>query len=91
MIVYSNTFENINTLNCNFPIEDQYYAKDNIAIVVDGITRYPVGVHDLKSITFEEYKEKYPLPSGAELAAKEVIKCFEYEEGTLKQKLIRCN
>ena len=91
MIIYKNTFENIKTLNCNFPIEDQYYAKDNIAIVADGITRDPIGILDLKLATFEEFKEKYPRPSGAELAAKEIINTFKIVEGTLKEKIIKCN
>jgi len=91
MIIYKKTFENIKTKNCNFPIEDQYYANNNIAIVADGITRDPIGVLDLKSINFSEFLEKYPRPSGAELAAKEIVKTFELENGTLKQKLIKCN
>mgnify|MGYP004590135119 CR=1 FL=1 len=47
MIIYKNTFENIKTMNCNFPLEDQFYAENNEAIVADGITRDPVGVLDL--------------------------------------------
>ncbi len=35
MIIYKNTFENIKTLNCDFPIEDSYYADDCFAIVAD--------------------------------------------------------
>lgn len=91
MIIYKNTFENIRTNNCNFPVEDQYYAKDNIAIVVDGITRDPVGVLDLSSVSFSEFLKKYPRPSGAELAAKEIVKTFKFTNSNLKEKLIECN
>lgn len=91
MIIYQNTFENVKTLNCDFPIEDQYYVKDNIAIVADGITRDPVGVFDLKSVPFSEFLEKYPRPSGAELAARTIIKTFKISNGSLKEKLIKCN
>lgn len=91
MIIYKNTFENVKILNCNFPVEDQYYAKDNIAIVADGITRDPIGILDLKLATFEEFKERYPRPSGAELAAKEIINTFKIVEVKLKEKIIKCN
>lgn len=91
LIIYKKTFENIKTKNCNFPIEDHYYAKDHIAIVADGITRDPIGVFDLKSVSFNQFLEKYPRPSGAELAAKEIVKTFELENGSLKERLIKCN
>ncbi len=35
MLLYKNTFENIKTMNCDFPIEDQFYADDKEAIVAD--------------------------------------------------------
>ena len=44
MLIYKNTFENIKTVNLEFPVEDQYYANDNEAIVADGITRDPIGI-----------------------------------------------
>ncbi len=72
MIIYKNTFENIKTLNCDFPIEDSYYADDCFAIVADGITRDPIGISDLYSVPFEELKRLYPRPSGGELAAREL-------------------
>ena len=72
MIIYKNTFENIKTLDCDFPVEDSYYANDCFAIVADGITRDPVGVLDLYSVSFEEAKRLYPRPSGGELAAQEL-------------------
>lgn len=53
MLLYKNTFENIKTMNCDFPIEDQFYADDKEAIVVDGITRDPIGVYDLATCSFE--------------------------------------
>lgn len=91
MIIYKNTFENSKTLNCNFPIEDQYYAKDNIAVVADGITRDPIGISDLSKVSFDEIKKMYPRPSGAELAAKEIVNCFELFNGDLKKQLIVAN
>lgn len=91
MLLYKNTFENIKTLNCNFPIEDQFFATDKEAIVADGITRDPVGVSDLDSISFSEMLKRYPRPSGGELAAKTIIEAFKENNGTLKERLIDCN
>lgn len=91
MLIYKNTFENVKTLNCNFPIEDQFYANDIEAIVADGITRDPVGVFDLSILSFEEMVKKYPRPSGAELAAKEICDTFSKTNGTLKNRLIEAN
>lgn len=91
MLIYKKTFENIKTLNCNFPIEDQFYANDLEAIVADGITRDPIKVFDLSTCSFDEMLKKYPRPSGAELAAREICSTFSKVEGTLKDKLIECN
>lgn len=91
MFIYSNTFENIKTLNLNFPIEDQFCVLDNEAIVADGITRDPVGVFDLSTVSLTDVILKYPRPSGAELAAKEICYTFSKVNGTLKNKLIECN
>lgn len=91
MLLYKNTFENIKTRNCNFPVEDKFYANDKTAIIADGITRDPVGIEDLTSCSFDEMLKKYPRPSGGELAAKVVVETFEKEAGTLKEKLIKCN
>ena len=79
------------TLNCNFPIEDQYYANNNEAIVADGITRDPIGVGDLKSISFTEMLDKYPRPSGGELAARKIVESFINSKGTVSERLIECN
>ena len=35
MLIYKNTFENTKKLKRNFPIEDQYFAIENEAIVAD--------------------------------------------------------
>lgn len=86
-----NTFENIKTLNSNFPIEDQFYASENEAIVADGITRDPIGVVDLSTCSQKELLTKYPRPSGAELAAKEICDTFSKSSGLLKDRLIKCN
>ena len=91
MLLYKNTFENIKTLNCNFPIEDQLYANEYECIVADGITRDPVGVEDLNSCSFEEMLKLYPRPSGGEIAAKTIVEIFQNSKGTLKERLIRCN
>lgn len=91
MLLYKNTFENIKTLNCNFPIEDQFYANEYECIVADGITRDPVGVEDLNSCSFEEMLKLYPRPSGGEIAAKTIVETFQNFKGTLKERLIRCN
>lgn len=91
MIIYQNTFENIKTLNCNFPIEDQYWANENLAIVADGITRDPIGISDFSKASFEEIKEKYPRPSGGEEAAKTIVETFSQSTGSLKERLIKCN
>ncbi len=92
MLLYSKTFENVKTLNCNFPIEDQYYVTDNQAIVADGITRDPIGIYDFTNYSFDDMKEKYPRPSGAALAATEICKAFaNTTSGTMKEKLIIAN
>lgn len=91
MILYEKTFENIKTLNIDFPIEDQYYAKENEAIVADGITRDPIGIPDFSSVSYEEGMEKYPRPSGAELAAKVIVNTFADSTGTLSDRLNKCN
>ena len=91
MLVYKNTFENIRRMNCNFPVEDQYYASDNEAIVADGITRDPIGVDKLSAFSSEEKIRRYPRPSGAELAAKTICHTFPRTTGTLKERLIECN
>lgn len=90
-MIYKNTFENTQTLNCNFPVEDQYYASDNLAIVADGITRDPVGVYNLSNISFEEMIKVYPRPSGAELASKVIVESFSDFCGNLKEQLIQAN
>ena len=91
MLVYTNTFENIKTKGINFPIEDQYYASDNEAIVADGITRDPIGISDFSKTTKREFLEKYPRPSGAELAAKEICSTFPETKGSLVDRLIETN
>ena len=91
MLLYKNTFENIKTMNCDFPIEDQFYADDKEAIVADGITRDPIGIVDLATCSFEEMLEKYPRPSGAEIAAQEICNTFYKSTGTLTEKLKNCN
>lgn len=91
MILYKNTFENIKTLNCDFPIEDQYYALDSLAVVADGITRDPIGIFDLSSVSFEEMIDKYPRPSGAELASKEIVNSFNKFSGNLKEQMMIAN
>lgn len=91
MLIYKNTFDNIMTVGFNFPIEDQYYANDNEAIVADGITRDPIGISDFSKCTKHEFLEKYPRPSGAELAAKEVCSTFSNATGSLVDRLIEAN
>ena len=91
MLIYKKTFDNVRTVNCNFPVEDQFYADDMEAIVADGITRDPIGVLDLSACTLKEMVEKYPRPSGAELASREICDTFSRMQGTLKEKLIEAN
>ncbi len=91
MFIYKNTFENTKTSNCNFPIEDQYYVSENEAIVADGITRDPMGISDLSSCSPKEFLDKYPRPSGAELAAKEICNTFSKTNDSMKNRLIKCN
>lgn len=91
MLVYMNTFENIKTLNSDFPVEDQFYASENEAIVADGITRDPIGIGDLSTCSSKEFLAKYPRPSGAELAAKEICYTFSKNSGLLRDRLIECN
>ena len=91
MLIYTNTFENIKTTNKNFPIEDQYYAKENEAIIADGITRDPIGISDFSKFTEKEFIDKYPRPSGGELAAKEICNTFSKTKGSLIERLIKCN
>ena len=92
MILYKNTFPNVDVESMiDFPVEDQYYAKDDIAVVADGITRDPIGVFDLLEYSFLECLKRYPNPSGAELAAKEIVKTFKNSTSSLKKRLIECN
>lgn len=91
MLVYKNTFDNIMTLNCNFPVEDYCYASENEAIVADGITRDPIGISDLSTCSPKDFLERYPRPSGAELAAKLICETFSKTNGSLMDKLIKCN
>lgn len=91
MIIYAKTFENNKTINCDFPIEDQFYAIDELAVVADGITRDPVGINDLSKISFEEMIKLYPRPSGAELAASIITESFKDFKGDLKEQLIFAN
>ncbi len=91
MILYQKTFENVKTTNCNFPVEDQFYAYDSEIIVADGITRDPVGVSNLNAYALEQILEKYPRPSGGELAARVVVETFMNTTGNVKEKLIICN
>ena len=91
MLVYKNTFDNIKTIGFNFPVEDQYFASDREAIVADGITRDPIGISDFSKYSNKEFLEKYPRPSGAELAATEVCKSFSESNGTLVNRLIEAN
>lgn len=91
MLIYKNTFDNIKTSNYDFPVEDQIYASENEAIVADGITRDPVGISNFSTCSQSEFLKKYPRPSGAELAAKEICDTFSNTTGTLKNRLIECN
>lgn len=91
MLVYKNTFDNTMTVGLNFPVEDQYYANDNEAIVADGITRDPIGISDFSKCKKQEFLEKYPRPSGAELAAREVCSTFSNTTGSLVNRLIEAN
>ena len=91
MLVYKNTFDNIKTINCDFPIEDQFYTSLNEAIVADGITRDPVGIYDLSTCNEKEFLVKYPRPSGATLAAKEICDTFKKTKGSLVERLEECN
>ena len=91
MLIYKNTFDNIKTIGFNFPVEDQYYAAETTAIVADGITRDPIGITDFSSATPKQFVEKYPRPSGAELAAKVICDTFSKTNGSLIKRLIKCN
>lgn len=92
MVIYQNTFEDEFVKGYHFPVEDQYYAKDGVAVIADGITRDPDGVTDLSECSFEEMLQKYPRPSGGELAAKEIIDTFKKSNiSSLKERLIECN
>ena len=88
MLLYKNTFDNVMTIGFDFPTEDQYYANENEAIVADGITRDPIGISDFSKCTKQEFLEKYPRPSGAELATKEVCNTFSNATGSLVDRLI---
>ena len=91
MLIYKKTFDNIKLINIDFPVEDQYYVSNNEAIVADGITRDPIGIMDLSKCSNEIFIAKYPRPSGAELAAKEICKTFSITKGLLIDRLVKCN
>lgn len=76
MLHYAKTYENTKTINQDFPIEDAFYATDDLVVVADGITRDPVGISDFKEVSFQDFLDCYPRPSGAELAAKEICSVF---------------
>ena len=90
-IIYRNTFENILTVDYDFPVEDCFYVGDNEAIVADGITRDPIGVGDFSTCSKEKFLNKYPRPSGGELAAKEICNSFSKSSGSLKERLVMAN
>ena len=73
------------------PQEDKIYATDNEAIIADGITRDPIGITDFNSVSFDELVNRYPNPSGAAIAAEEIIKTFKISTGTLRERMIKCN
>lgn len=93
MIIYQKTFENVKTIDSNFPIEDCYYVDADMAIVSDGITRDPIGIPDLSKASFSEMVKNYPRPSGGELAAKTIVDTFGNmkEKLSLKELLIQAN
>lgn len=93
MLIYKNTFENIKTINCDFPIEDQFYVSDDgdEAIVVDGITRDPIGISDFSLTSSNEFIKNYPRPSGGEIAARTIVDTFKNSKGSLRNRLIECN
>ena len=91
MLLYKGTFENIKTVGYNFPVEDQYYANDNEAIVADGVTRDPIGKKDFSKYSKKELLESYPSPSGGELAAIEICKSFSETTGALVDRLVSAN
>ncbi len=91
MLIYKNTFDNIRTINTNYPVEDQFYASIDEAIVADKITRDPIGISDLSTCSPKMFLEKYPRPSGGELAAKAICDTFSKTDGSLINRLIKCN
>lgn len=91
MLIYKNTFENIMTVGFDFPVEDQYYVNENVAIVADGITRDPIGISDFSKCSKKDFLEKYPRPSGAELAVNDICKTFSKTNGSLVNRLIESN
>ena len=91
MLIYKNTFENIMTVGFDFPVEDQYYVNENVAIVADGITRDPIGISDFSKCSKKDFLEKYPRPSGAELAVNDICETFSKTNGSLVNRLIESN
>lgn len=89
-LIYKNTFDNIKTGD-KIPQEDKIYATDTEAIIADGITRDPIGISDFSKASFDEIINNYPNPSGAAIAAEEIINTFKISTGTLKERMIKCN
>lgn len=89
-LIYKNTFDNIKTGD-KIPQEDKIYATDTEAIIADGITRDPIGISDFSKVSFDEIINNYPNPSGAAIAAEEIINIFKISTGTLKERMIKCN
>lgn len=52
---------------------------------------YHLGISDFSKTTKREFLEKYPRPSGAELAAKEICRAFPETKGSLVDRLIETN
>lgn len=91
LIIYQNTFENIKTKDRGFPVEDQFYERENLAVVADGITRDPIGVSDLSSLPFDEMIKMYPSPSEGQLAAEVIVNSFKTFKGDLVEQLLEAN
>lgn len=74
IVMYAKTFSKKG--QWTFPLEDRFYASQDIAVVADGITRDSIGCPNLATASAEEIYRNYPNPSPAACAAEAVCTTF---------------
>ena len=89
MITYAKTFAKFGVPK-SIPLEDQFFFRNNFAIVADGITRDSYGCLDLKKVSSETILKNYPNPSPATKAAMTVCETFKKSQNANDLKKLMC-